>query len=162
MTTSIMYKPVLTDADRQAIEVDLGNKVYRAAVDFFETLENHGHILGNGHHMAQKVSHYAASMLRERWGRGVVERIGDLAPDRIERAVEGYRRALTANYEDPNTGTLDIVRMEKTVRAAKLELDTAIEEEIRCERCNPRCASCARGDHISCQREPRSGPCCCR
>lgn len=45
----------------------VSNNVYAACVKVFELLESEHAIVGNGHHMAQKVAKFAEDLLRERF-----------------------------------------------------------------------------------------------
>ena len=60
---------IMTHEQAQA---EIRKKVYDAAL-FFEWLEGAGLIRGNGHHMAQKLSDQAVSMLAERWTGGLTD-----------------------------------------------------------------------------------------
>lgn len=44
----------------------ISNEVYKATA-MFERLEMQGLVIGNGHHMQQRVAEFAASLVRERW-----------------------------------------------------------------------------------------------
>lgn len=68
----------MTKDERTAEEMALMNEVYGLTVKRFERLEHAGAIVGNGHHMAQKLAEQARTLLRERWdeegGRDVVRK----------------------------------------------------------------------------------------
>jgi hypothetical protein len=49
---------------------EISNKVYNAS-EIFERLEHEGRIIGNGHHMAQKVAMFAEKLMRDRYGNPV-------------------------------------------------------------------------------------------
>ena len=48
------------------IEEDVESMAYKAGL-IFEVLEHTGHIIGNGHHIAQEIAEYVKQMLKERW-----------------------------------------------------------------------------------------------
>jgi len=46
--------------------VELTNEVYDATA-LFELMEHRGKIIGNGHHIRQKISKFAEDLMRNRW-----------------------------------------------------------------------------------------------
>lgn len=60
---TLMSKTVTT-VEQAAAKVS--NEVYKAT-SAFEDLEAQGLVIGNGHHMRQRVAEFAASLVRERW-----------------------------------------------------------------------------------------------
>jgi len=54
--------PELEEAVRKLI-----NGIYPTCSEVFEDLEHKGKIIGNGHHIAQKVLKHTEDLLRERW-----------------------------------------------------------------------------------------------
>lgn len=151
--SDLIRKDTLTADDRQALEASLVNIIYQRAVQLYEPLEHGGHIVGSGHHMAQKVAAFAQMLLHERWNGDVVSQIGNfLPPDRVSRAIDAYATALVGDA--PQKSTLE-------ERRARATLEAVIETETGCERCYPRCPSCKSGDHIRCPNRPPEESCCC-
>lgn len=58
-----MNKPPMTKEEAQA---RIQTEVYKATA-LFERLEMDKRILGNGHHIRQKIAEFAASLVAERW-----------------------------------------------------------------------------------------------
>jgi hypothetical protein len=56
----------LKTMDKDQIRVEIGNRIYEAAI-LFERLESAGAIRGNGHHIAQAIALHAQEVFDERW-----------------------------------------------------------------------------------------------
>jgi hypothetical protein len=68
MGTEVSGRKEPETINQREAEVELGNRIYQAAI-YFEELEGKGLIRGNGHHLAQAVAEYAQTLLKERWQR---------------------------------------------------------------------------------------------
>ena len=73
----------MTEKEQKEVEADMANAAYHAVVGIFEREECAGHIVGNGHHVAQAVAQVAVKELHRRW------RIND-------EGIEEIRRRLTS------------------------------------------------------------------
>lgn len=63
----VLLNPKFSNKEkRERLAVDLGNNIYAAAW-LYEALEYKGVILGNGHHIRQKLVAMAEELFNERW-----------------------------------------------------------------------------------------------
>jgi predicted transcriptional regulator of viral defense system len=55
------------DLNKDEVSIEAEKIAYRAMAPFFEALEHQGLIVGNGHHIAQKIAGIAKDMVDKQW-----------------------------------------------------------------------------------------------